>query len=73
MCAASQIWHDRVTEGLKALAGSALRTVLSTAAAAPLHASFWGIVTLLVQTTSATAMTPSVSSVAPTRCRPFIG
>ena len=47
-----------MTEGLKALAGSALRTALSKAAATPLHGSFWGaIVTLLVQSSSATTMT----------------
>ena len=47
-----------MTEGLRALAGSALRTVLSKAAATPLHGSFWGaIVTLLVQSSSATTMT----------------
>ncbi|MCP3472291.1 Na/Pi symporter [Bradyrhizobium sp. CCGUVB1N3] len=47
-----------MTEGLKALAGSALRTVLSKAAATPLHGSFWGaVVTLLVQSSSATTMT----------------
>jgi phosphate:Na+ symporter len=47
-----------MTEGLKALAGSTLRTVLSKAAATPLHGSFWGaIVTLLVQSSSATTMT----------------
>jgi len=47
-----------MTEGLKALAGSALRTVLSKAAATPLHGSFWGaIITLLVQSSSATTMT----------------
>ncbi|GLR88432.1 Na/Pi cotransporter family protein [Bradyrhizobium iriomotense] len=47
-----------MTEGLKVLAGSALRTVLSKAAATPLHGSFWGaIVTLLVQSSSATTMT----------------
>jgi phosphate:Na+ symporter len=47
-----------MTEGLKALAGSALRTVLSKAAATPLHGSLWGaIVTLLVQSSSATTMT----------------
>src|SRR5262252_6124049 len=47
-----------MTEGLKALAGSALRTVLSKAAATPLRGSFWGaIVTLLVQSSSATTMT----------------
>src|ERR1700754_3534589 len=47
-----------MTEGLKALAGSALRTVLGRAAATPLRGSFWGaIVTLLVQSSSATTMT----------------
>ena len=47
-----------MTEGLKALAGSALRTVLGKAAATPLQGSFWGaIVTLLVQSSSATTMT----------------
>ena len=39
-----------MTEGLKALAGSALRTVLGKAAATPLRGSIWGaIITLLVQ------------------------
>src|ERR1700754_3178636 len=47
-----------MTEGLKALAGSALRTVLSRAAATPLRGSFWGaLVTLMVQSSSATTMT----------------
>jgi phosphate:Na+ symporter len=47
-----------MTGGLKALAGSALRTVLGKAAATPLRGSFWGaIVTLLVQSSSATTMT----------------
>jgi phosphate:Na+ symporter len=47
-----------MTGGLKALAGSALRTVLSKAAATPLRGSFWGaIITLLVQSSSATTMT----------------
>jgi phosphate:Na+ symporter len=47
-----------MTEGLKALAGSALRTVLGKAAATPLLGSFWGaVVTLLVQSSSATTMT----------------
>lgn len=46
-----------MTEGLKALAGSALRTVLSKAAATPLSGAFWGgIVTLLVQSSSAVTM-----------------
>jgi phosphate:Na+ symporter len=47
-----------MTEGLKALAGPALRTVLGKAAATPLRGSFWGaLVTLLVQSSSATTMT----------------
>src|SRR5215471_1775450 len=47
-----------MTGGLKALAGSALRTVLSKAAATPLRGAFWGaLVTLLVQSSSATTMT----------------
>src|SRR6516165_5071557 len=47
-----------MTAGLKALAGSAPRTVLSKAAATPLRGSFWGaVVTLLVQSSSATTMT----------------
>jgi phosphate:Na+ symporter len=47
-----------MTEGLKALAGSALRVVLGKAAATPLRGSFWGaLVTLLVQSSSATTMT----------------
>ena len=47
-----------MTGGLKALAGSALRTVLNKAAATPLRGSFWGaIVTLLVQSSSASTMT----------------
>jgi phosphate:Na+ symporter len=47
-----------MTGGLKALAGSALRTVLNKAAATPLRGTFWGaIVTLLVQSSSATTMT----------------
>ncbi|WP_316399286.1 Na/Pi symporter [Bradyrhizobium sp. 33ap4] len=47
-----------MTDGLKLLAGSALRTVLAKAAATPLLGSFWGaIVTLLVQSSSATTMT----------------
>src|SRR6516164_6214497 len=45
-------------DGLKALAGSALRTVLGKAAATPLSGAFWGaIVTLLVQSSSAVTMT----------------
>lgn len=47
-----------MTGGLKAMAGSALRGVLSKAAATPLSGAFWGaIVTLLVQSSSATTMT----------------
>jgi phosphate:Na+ symporter len=47
-----------MTGGLKALAGSSLRTVLSKAAAAPLSGALWGaVVTLLVQSSSATTMT----------------
>ena len=47
-----------MTDGLKAMAGSTLRTVLSKAAATPLSGVFWGaIVTLLVQSSSATTMT----------------
>jgi phosphate:Na+ symporter len=47
-----------MTGGLKALAGTALRTVLGKAAATPLRGSFWGaMVTLLVQSSSATTMT----------------
>jgi phosphate:Na+ symporter len=47
-----------MTDGLKAMAGSALRTVLSKAAATPVSGAFWGaVVTLLVQSSSATTMT----------------
>src|SRR5215813_3475919 len=47
-----------MTEGLKALAGSALRTVLQKAAATPMRGAFWGaIATLIVQSSSATTMT----------------
>ena len=47
-----------MTDGLKALAGSALRGVLAKAAATPLRGTFWGaIITLLVQSSSATTMT----------------
>src|SRR5262250_3451707 len=47
-----------MTAGLKTLAGSALRTVLSKAAATPLRGAIWGaVVTLLVQSSSATTMT----------------
>src|SRR5689334_23062717 len=47
-----------MTSGLKALAGTGLRAVLSNAAATSLSGAFWGaIVTLLVQSSSATTMT----------------
>ena len=47
-----------MTDGLKALAGSALRAALGKAAATPLTGAFWGaMVTLLVQSSSATTMT----------------
>ena len=47
-----------MTGGLKALAGSRLRTTLSTVAATPLSGAFWGaFVTLIVQSSSATTMT----------------
>jgi len=47
-----------MTDGLKGLAGSSLRTVLGKAARTPLSGAFWGAaVTLLVQSSSATTMT----------------
>lgn len=47
-----------MTDGLKAMAGSALRTVLGKAAATPLRGALWGaIATLIVQSSSATTMT----------------
>ena len=47
-----------MTSGLKGLAGSALHTTLSTAAATPLSGAFWGaFITLIVQSSSATTMT----------------
>jgi phosphate:Na+ symporter len=47
-----------MTDGLKAMTGSALRTVLGKAAATPVSGAFWGaIVTLLVQSSSAVTMT----------------
>ena len=47
-----------MTDGLKALAGSSLRTVLAKATATSLSGTAWGaIVTLLVQSSSATTMT----------------
>ena len=47
-----------MTGGLKALAGSKLRTTLGKLAGSPLSGAFWGaIVTLIVQSSSATTMT----------------
>jgi phosphate:Na+ symporter len=47
-----------MTSGLKALAGSGLRTTLQRFAATPLSGAFWGaLVTLIVQSSSATTMT----------------
>ena len=47
-----------MTDGLKAVAGPALRTVLAKAAATSLSGTFWGaLITLLVQSSSATTMT----------------
>lgn len=47
-----------MTDGLKALAGSALRVVLAKAAATSLSGTIWGaVITLLVQSSSATTMT----------------
>jgi phosphate:Na+ symporter len=47
-----------MTDGLKALAGSTLRTVLGKAAATPVSGALWGaVVTLLVQSSSAVTMT----------------
>jgi phosphate:Na+ symporter len=47
-----------MTGGLKAVAGSGLRKILSRAAATPLSGAFWGaFVTLIVQSSSATTMT----------------
>jgi phosphate:Na+ symporter len=47
-----------MTDGLKGLAGSALRGVLAKAAATSLSGTFWGaVITLLVQSSSATTMT----------------
>jgi len=47
-----------MTGGLKALAGSGLRTTLRKAAATPLSGAFWGaFITLIVQSSSATTMT----------------
>jgi phosphate:Na+ symporter len=47
-----------MTDGLKGLAGTALRAVLGKAAATPLRGAVWGaIATLIVQSSSATTMT----------------
>jgi phosphate:Na+ symporter len=47
-----------MTDGVKVLAGTILRTVLSKAAARALSGDFWdAIITLLVQSSSATPMT----------------
>src|SRR5271168_1804141 len=47
-----------MTDGLKALAGSSLRAVMARAAATSLRGTFWGaVITLLVQSSSATTMT----------------
>src|SRR5499433_2049452 len=47
-----------MTAGLRGLAGSGLRAVLSNAAATPLRGAFWGgLATLLVQSSSAVTMT----------------
>jgi len=47
-----------MTEGLRALAGSALRSVLARAAPTPARGAFWGaVVTLMVQSSSAATMT----------------
>src|SRR5215471_16727039 len=47
-----------MTSGLKAVAGSGLRTTLSKVAATPLSGAFWGaFITLIVQSSSATTMT----------------
>src|SRR5262245_20721394 len=47
-----------MTDGLKAMSGSTLRTALGKAADTPLSGAFWGaIVTLLVQSSSAMSIT----------------
>lgn len=47
-----------LTDGLRSVAGSALRSVLARAARTPTRGAFWGgTVTLLVQSSSATTMT----------------
>lgn len=73
-----------MTSGLKALAGSGLRTTLRRVAATPLPGAFWdAFVTLIVQSSSATTMTTiglvsaglltffskATSSVSPCCCR----
>src|SRR5499425_1366878 len=53
-----QLGMSVMTTGLKAMAGSGLRTALGKAAATPLSGAFWGaFVTLIVQSSSATTMT----------------
>src|SRR5262249_20324146 len=53
-----QLGMSVMTSGFKAFAGSGLRTTLRKAAATPLSGAFWGaIVTLIVQSSSATTMT----------------
>lgn len=62
--------HDRHDDGLKGLAGSALRTVLGNAAETPLSGAFWrAVVTLLMQSSSAVTMTISASCSAPRSVR----
>lgn len=47
-----------MTEGLRAVAGPSLRAVLARAALTPARGTFWGaVVTLIVQSSSATTMT----------------
>jgi phosphate:Na+ symporter len=47
-----------MTDALKALAGSSLRAVLSAATTTPISGAIWGaVITLLVQSSSATTMT----------------
>jgi len=47
-----------MTDALKALAGSSLRAVLSKATTTPMSGAIWGaVITLLVQSSSATTMT----------------
>jgi phosphate:Na+ symporter len=46
-----------MTDGLKALAGSALRTVLAKAAATPMRGALGGAIATLLVSSSATTMT----------------